>query len=899
VNRLRAHLGPLWPYAVLIAIPAAAFILPDVFGGHLLMSGDNVQQNYPLHVLTGTMLRHGQLPLWDPYIFSGTPLLAGFNAGSFYPLVGFFVILPDRAAWIATEVVLFAGIATGMYAFLRALTLSTLACLLGAITFAFSGTVLSQVNHVDMTEGFVALPFMLLAVLHIIRDGRWRWAVLLGAGFALVILGGAPEAMLDVTILVMLYALLTAGFDRSRLWRIVTRGAAGAALGLSLAAIQWLPGLSAIASSQRGALGAGFATDGSFPPADGLLALVPYLYGGFGHLGEKMFFSSYNLPEVGIYLGILPIVALLVMWIPSWPTRLPPRERLTWYLIGVVGVLLALGGNTPLEHVFNLVPLYGHQRLQSRNMIDFSAVVSVLFAGWIDREKEPSGTWLRTDRLTALLPLAMVLAVLGLAIADPKLLINSLTSGDPTPLAVHTVRESTIIAAGVCALAASVVWLRSIMPARGWIPIMTLFVIADIGFIAATSQLATPPENGVISGTTAVDHYIAANLAPGGRFVVYDPQNYSEAPRGATALADYNILAGIPSASGYSSIVNETYNKGTQLRTVGELEVPSLESGALDDLDIQDVLTIPEYFLLPLLADPSSLAGVQQTSEDVGQDPVLPFGTRTNFVDKYYPFYPAPRASIAAGHMNKWFFGETLSPDRASLVFSGPATRAKVRFGTTAADGSPTWGAPVVVKAGALSVSSGLPAGSSSGLAVQVLSGRLPSHQAVVMVGQHAFEIDGALSAAIQPGVWHQKGSVAGHTLLIRDSPPSPLRVIAAGSPRDPRVAVLSDQANVETIRVQVANPSVVVRSVAWDKGWGATVSVNGGPARASPVTAYGLVQQVHLPAGRDVVTFRYRPVHFVVSCILSGAAALLLIALAIVSLVRIRRRKIRSTATS
>ena len=214
MNRIRAHLGPLWPYAVLIAIPAAGFVLPDLIGGRLLITGDNLQQNYPLHVLVGDMLRHGQLPFWNQYIFSGTPLMADFNAGAFYPLMGLFVVLPDRAAWIATEVVLFAAIAIGMYVFLRALKLSTMACLLGAATFAFAGPVLSQVNHVDMTEGFAAIPWMLLAVHHIVRDGRWRWSIVLGIAFATVILGGAPEAMLDEALLVVAYRRPLGGPER-------------------------------------------------------------------------------------------------------------------------------------------------------------------------------------------------------------------------------------------------------------------------------------------------------------------------------------------------------------------------------------------------------------------------------------------------------------------------------------------------------------------------------------------------------------------------------------------------------------------------------------------------------------------------------------------------------------
>ena len=48
------------------------------------------------------------------------------------------------------------------------------------------------------------------------------------------------------------------------------------------------------------------AAAGSFPKPFSILWLVPYINGGYGHLGEVQFFSQYNLPEVGVYLGILP-----------------------------------------------------------------------------------------------------------------------------------------------------------------------------------------------------------------------------------------------------------------------------------------------------------------------------------------------------------------------------------------------------------------------------------------------------------------------------------------------------------------------------------------------------------------------------------------------------------------
>jgi len=154
--------------------------------------------------------------------------------------------------------------------------------------------------------------------------------------------------------------------------------------------------------------------------------------------------------------------------------------------------------------------------------------------------------------------------------------------------------------------------------------------------------------------------------------------------------------------------------------------------------------------------------------------------------------------------------------------------------------------------------------------------------------------LDGALSAALDPRTWHQQGSVQGHPLFIRDQGPMPFRVITKGSQATPRIDVLSVNANVETIRLLASAPLVLVRSVAWDNGWKASVSVNGGGSKPAPMSAYGLVQQVHLPAGSDVVTFRYRPAHFVAAGVLSTGAVLFLVVLAVmavVTAVRVRRR--------
>jgi len=880
----------LWPYLVLVAIPTAVFVLPVLSGGHLLITGDNLQQNYPLRVLVGSMLRHGQLPFWNQYIFSGTPLMADFNAGAFYPLTGLFVVMPDRAAWVATEVIVFSAVAIGMYVFLRALALSTAACLLGAATFAFAGPVLSQVNHVDMTEGFVAIPWMLLAVLHIVRDGRWRWSILLGIAFASVILAGAPEAMLDEALLVIAYATLSAGLSRERWWRVLSRCAAGVALALSLAAIQWLPGLEAIRSSQRGS--GVFAAAGSYPTPFSIFALVPYLDGGYGHLGEATFFGQYNLPEVGIYLGILPLIALVTLLHPRWPSRIAARDRLTWYVVGLLGLLLALGSNTPLEHLFNALPLYGNQRLQSRNMVTVATAICVLFAGWVDRtdSPRPKDPLNRYDRVMALVPFGIVAALSIWALAATGSLVHVFAGVWASPGVTSTVRKATVIALALCAGAAAVVWIRPYLRTLPWVRLAGVFVALDLGLMVATSQLSEIPPNDLVSGTTPVQQLMEAHLAPGGRMVNYDPQAYGSWPESPQGVPDLNIIAGLPSVSGYASIVNGNYESVTHTHEQDNLDIGQLSSGTLDRLDLREVVTVPEYFLVPLQSMPRSVGDIRRVTGGFGTDPVLPRGYGADFNETAYPFYPGPWPALRTGQGASWFFGESFVPDSATLVLShaaGPGT--VVLFGTLAADGSTRWGVPVPVAPGSRRVTERLPGGSAVAVSVRVVAGSLPSHVAVVTVAGRPYELGGSLSSAIVPGPWSLAGLSQGYAVFTLGKPPTPVSATTTGGRRLP-VKVISSTTKSEEVRVDAPATTTVVRSVAWDSGWRGSVSVNGGKAQSVPVNSVDLVQEIRIPPGNDLVTFHYEPRHLLLASILSVGATGFLVVVLGVWLVRRRR---------
>ncbi|HLM94816.1 MAG TPA: hypothetical protein VK283_00790, partial [Acidimicrobiales bacterium] len=721
------------------------------------------------------------------------------------------------------------------------------------------------------------------------------WTILLGIAYATVILAGAPEAMLDEALLVVAFAAMSAGFNRERWWRVLSRCAAGVALALSLAAIQWLPGLEAIRNSQRGT--GVFAAAGSFPTPFSIFALVPYIDGGYGHLGETSFFGQYNLPEVGIYLGVLPLIALVTMLHPRWPSRIPPRDRLTWYVVGVFGYLLALGSNTPLEHLFNSLPLYGHQRLQSRNMITVATAVCVLFAGWIDRTEAPRrrDPLLRYDRIMALVPFALVAALCIWALAAPGSLVHVFAGVAAGPGVTHTVRLATVIAVALCAGAAAVVWVRPLIGTVSWARLAAVFVAIDLGLMAFTSQLIQFPPNELVSGTTPVQQLTAAHLVPSGRMVNYDPQAYASYPWSPQGVPDLNIIPRLPSVSGYASIVNGNYESATHTHEQYDLDIGQLASGTLDRLDLREVVTVPEYFLVPLESMPRTIGDIRQKPENITSDPVLPRGYGAVYNATAYPFYPGPRPALRPGQTASWFFGESLEPDSATLILSHAASPGTiVRFGALTADGSTRWGTNVVVAVGSDRVTGPLPRVGAVGLSVQAV-GSLPSQRVVVNVGGHPYALGGSLSSAIVPGPWHVAGFSQGYAVFTLQAAPVPIAAVTAAGRHLP-VQVVSSSTKSEQIRVIAPTRARVIRSVAWDPGWTGTVSVNGGPSRSVAVTSVDLVQQIRVPAGNDLVTFHYRPRHLLLASILSlGACGFLVVLLVGWLVIVLRRRRSRA----
>lgn len=372
--------------------------------------GDVVIQNVGWKALARRELLAGELPLWNPYVFTGMPFLAQGQYAVLYPLGFLFYLLPlpDAYEWF-TALHLWLGGAL-MFAFLRLWTRGTVGPLVGGVTFALSSFLVVSFLWPQVVSTAVWLPALLLAIELVVRHAadphRQRralvWA-LVGAVFtALQFLAGHLE--------ISFYLLFSAGFFAlCRLIGLYRDEASGrpalraaalllamVAVGTGLAAIQLVPFLELIQQNYRtGFLSYQEILSFALPLRHLAAFFVPDVFGNPAHtsyldwftltqrdfagardaLGNAKpypFWGTKNYVEGAAYVGVIPLLlAPLAFLRPRTAAALPLAALAT------LSLLLAFG--TPLYALFFFgVPGFDQLHTPFRWIYPFSTCVAVL-----------------------------------------------------------------------------------------------------------------------------------------------------------------------------------------------------------------------------------------------------------------------------------------------------------------------------------------------------------------------------------------------------------------------------------------------------------------------------------------------------------------------------------------
>ena len=249
---------------------------------------DVVSQMLPWRQAVRDALEHGRLPLWNPHLLGGAPLLAVQQPAVLHPGTWIGLLLPLPQAWTFDMTLRFLlGLLSG-YLFFRGMRASEIAAILGAAAWAFSDFLVFFVGY-PVTPSVAPFPLLLLGLARLAERGSRRDAGLTAAALVAIVIAGHPETLLFCVAgggIFFLFELARAGPGR-RLRPVLLSLAAGA-FALGLTAVLLAPFLEIVSQTLQHAERTLFFATGrrSEDLVETLRRLtstvVPYAWGGLG-----------------------------------------------------------------------------------------------------------------------------------------------------------------------------------------------------------------------------------------------------------------------------------------------------------------------------------------------------------------------------------------------------------------------------------------------------------------------------------------------------------------------------------------------------------------------------------------------------------------------------------------
>ncbi len=248
---------------------------------------------YPGYTFTLSQLKNFELPLWNPYIFSGNPHLANFQSAVFYPLTWLgswpvLIIIPPFLAFLFC------------YLYLKALNLSTTSCLFGAFAFGFSGFMITWSQEaVAVAHSAIWLPLIFYGL-------EKKSLVVTVLAMTMSILAGYLQITFYIFALAFFYS-----FYRKNLWLFSLSWL----YSLGLSAIQLIPSFEAFRESVRPVVKIeGVFTNFLLSPLQLIKTVAPDIT---GHPGSYNYFGTGSYNETILYIGLIPLIFAIFGYLKS------------------------------------------------------------------------------------------------------------------------------------------------------------------------------------------------------------------------------------------------------------------------------------------------------------------------------------------------------------------------------------------------------------------------------------------------------------------------------------------------------------------------------------------------------------------------------------------------------
>jgi hypothetical protein len=397
----------------LIAIIALALIIGVLFGDVLLSTdrsvlsyiiGDTALYHVYMRELGFDEMAKGNLPLWNPYVFSGTPFLGSLQAGLLYPFNAQYFVLPiDKAINVDYAMHMFL-MALWTFLWMRHWKVHWLGSFYTAVVTILCGATYLRIlaGQVNVISTLSWTPLLLLSVDHVIENANWKkfpsiWALIGIFATTMIVLAGYPQALFIIAFSTAIYTVLRLAKANNKVPAAIELGLI-AALPVLITAVQLWTALGASTESVRsGEVTYEFASSYSFPPEDFISLLTPSF---FGDQVRVLNWSRWSFWDDSLFMGVITLFFIGIAVIKD-------KSQLKWLACALAGITLivSLGRYTPIHGLlFDYVPGFNKFRAPSKFLYATSLFMAVLAGLGVDR-------LIRQPKLaSALAPIALVMA---------------------------------------------------------------------------------------------------------------------------------------------------------------------------------------------------------------------------------------------------------------------------------------------------------------------------------------------------------------------------------------------------------------------------------------------------------------------------------------------------------
>ncbi|OGG12808.1 hypothetical protein A3D77_07165 [Candidatus Gottesmanbacteria bacterium RIFCSPHIGHO2_02_FULL_39_11] len=373
---------------------------------------DPVRQQYVWRELSVDAFRKGKLPLWNPYSFAGTPLLANFQSASFYPLNILFFIFSFPFAWGILVSLQPTLSLIFMYFYLRELKITKAASVVGSLAFSFSGFSISWLTWNTVGHTVLWLPLILLSGEKIIKNTSLKWSLVLLFSLCSSFFAGHLQTFFYIGVFSLIYfvAKLINGirhpgfiypenpYDvRKKLIVFFIF----VILFTAITSVQWIPTLGFISQSARNADQANWQKEGWFVPPQNLLQFFAPDF--FGNPATGNYYGVWNYGEFIGYIGMIPLFFALY-------AALKLKDKKSIFFVSIIMVSIVLITDNPVSEIpyrLNIPYIGTSQPTRLMSLIDFS--LAVLASLGVDQLRSNT-----KQKRSVLFSIAIILMLLGI-----------------------------------------------------------------------------------------------------------------------------------------------------------------------------------------------------------------------------------------------------------------------------------------------------------------------------------------------------------------------------------------------------------------------------------------------------------------------------------------------------